>query len=30
MVPAERSKIMRKAAGLVRERADDIARLLTQ
>jgi len=30
MVPAERSKIMRKAAGLMRERAADIARLLTQ
>ena len=28
--PAERSKIMRKAAGLMRERADDIAPLLTQ
>ena len=28
--PAERSKIMRKAAGLLRERATDIARLLTQ
>ena len=27
---AERSKIMRKAAGLMRERAADIARLLTQ
>jgi succinate-semialdehyde dehydrogenase / glutarate-semialdehyde dehydrogenase len=30
MVPAERSKIMRKAAGLMRERAGDIATLLTQ
>jgi succinate-semialdehyde dehydrogenase/glutarate-semialdehyde dehydrogenase len=30
MVPAERSKIMRKAAALVRERADQIAPLLTQ
>ena len=30
MVPAERSKIMRKAAALVRERAGDIAPLLTQ
>lgn len=30
MVPAERSKVMRRAAGLVRERAGDIARLLTQ
>jgi succinate-semialdehyde dehydrogenase/glutarate-semialdehyde dehydrogenase len=30
MAPAERSKIMRKAAGLLRERADAIARLLTQ
>src|ERR1043165_7981253 len=30
MVPAERSKIMRKAAGLIRERAADIAPLLTQ
>jgi succinate-semialdehyde dehydrogenase/glutarate-semialdehyde dehydrogenase len=30
MTPAERSKIMRKAAALVRERADAIARLLTQ
>ena len=30
MVPAERSKIMRKAAGLMRERAGDIAPLLTQ
>jgi len=29
MTPAERSKIIRKAAGLMRERADDIARLLT-
>ena len=28
--PAERSKIMRKAAGLMRERAGDIAQLLTQ
>jgi succinate-semialdehyde dehydrogenase / glutarate-semialdehyde dehydrogenase len=28
--PAQRSKIMRKAAGLMRERADEIARLLTQ
>ena len=28
--PAERSKIMRRAAGLMRERADDIAHLLTQ
>ncbi|MDH4095680.1 MAG: NAD-dependent succinate-semialdehyde dehydrogenase [Betaproteobacteria bacterium] len=30
MVPAERGKIMRKAAALVRERAGDIATLLTQ
>ena len=30
MVPAERSKIMRKAAALVRERVGDIAPLLTQ
>ena len=30
MVPAERSKIMRKAAALVRERAAEIAPLLTQ
>ncbi|MGH6608963.1 MAG: NAD-dependent succinate-semialdehyde dehydrogenase, partial [Burkholderiaceae bacterium] len=30
MTPAERSKIMRKAAGLMRERADSISRLLTQ
>ena len=30
MAPAERSKIMRKAAALMRERADDIAPLLTQ
>ena len=30
MVPAERAKIMRKAASLVRERADPIASLLTQ
>src|SRR5687768_2764303 len=30
MVPAERSKIMRKAAALVRERAGEIAPLLTQ
>ena len=30
MVPAERSKIMRKAAALMRERANDIAPLLTQ
>jgi succinate-semialdehyde dehydrogenase/glutarate-semialdehyde dehydrogenase len=30
MPPAERSKIMRKAAGFMRERAGDIARLLTQ
>jgi succinate-semialdehyde dehydrogenase/glutarate-semialdehyde dehydrogenase len=30
MVPAERGKIMRKAAALVRERAGDIAPLLTQ
>lgn len=30
MVPAERSKIMRKAAGLMRERAGEIARVLTQ
>ena len=30
MTPAERSKIMRKAAGLMRERAEAIARLLTQ
>jgi succinate-semialdehyde dehydrogenase/glutarate-semialdehyde dehydrogenase len=30
MVPAERSKIMRKAAGFMRQRADDIGRLVTQ
>src|SRR5688500_15660742 len=30
MVPAERSKIMRKAAALIRERAGEIAPLLTQ
>ncbi len=30
MVPAERAKIMRKAAGLIRERAGEIAPLLTQ
>ncbi|KFG89827.1 putative aldehyde dehydrogenase [Sphingobium herbicidovorans NBRC 16415] len=30
LTPAERSKIMRRAAGLMRERADEIARLLTQ
>ena len=30
LVPAERSKIMRKAAALMRERAGDIATLLTQ
>jgi succinate-semialdehyde dehydrogenase / glutarate-semialdehyde dehydrogenase len=30
MVPAERSKIMRRAAALIRERAGDIAPLLTQ
>ena len=30
MPPAERSKIMRRAAALVRERADAVARLLTQ
>jgi succinate-semialdehyde dehydrogenase / glutarate-semialdehyde dehydrogenase len=30
MVPAERSKIMRKAAGFMRERAGEIATLLTQ
>ncbi|MGY4526801.1 NAD-dependent succinate-semialdehyde dehydrogenase [Pseudomonas sp. TE21394] len=30
MTPAARSKIMRKAAGILRERADDIARVLTQ
>jgi succinate-semialdehyde dehydrogenase/glutarate-semialdehyde dehydrogenase len=30
IVPAERSKIMRKAAALIRERAGDIAPLLTQ
>jgi succinate-semialdehyde dehydrogenase / glutarate-semialdehyde dehydrogenase len=30
MSPAERSKIMRKAAGILRERADDIAKVLTQ
>jgi len=30
MTAADRSKIMRKAAALMRERADDIARLLTQ
>jgi succinate-semialdehyde dehydrogenase/glutarate-semialdehyde dehydrogenase len=30
MVPAERSKIMRKAAGFMRERATEIGRLLTQ
>ncbi len=29
MTPAERSKIMRKAAGFMRERAGDIARMLT-
>jgi succinate-semialdehyde dehydrogenase/glutarate-semialdehyde dehydrogenase len=29
-VPAERSKVMRKAAGLLRERAADIANVLTQ
>src|SRR5688500_17685637 len=29
-VPAERSKVMRRAAGLLRERAKDIANLLTQ
>src|SRR2546421_155033 len=28
--PAERSKVMRRAAGFMRERAGDIARLLTQ
>jgi succinate-semialdehyde dehydrogenase/glutarate-semialdehyde dehydrogenase len=28
--PAERNKIMRKAAGLMRERADAIGRALTQ
>lgn len=30
MVPAERSKVMRKAAGFMRERAGEIGRLLTQ
>src|SRR6185369_16989152 len=30
MTPAERSKIMRRAAGFMRERAGDIARVLTQ
>ena len=30
MSPAERSKIMRRAANLMRERADDIAQVLTQ
>lgn len=30
MTPAERSKIMRRAAGLLRERADAIGRVLTQ
>ncbi len=30
MTPAERSKIMRRAAGFMRERAESIARLLTQ
>ncbi len=30
MTPAERSKIMRRAAGLMRERADAIGRMLTQ
>ncbi|HLS87191.1 MAG TPA: aldehyde dehydrogenase family protein, partial [Burkholderiales bacterium] len=30
LVPAERSKIMRRAAALVRERAGDVAPLLTQ
>jgi succinate-semialdehyde dehydrogenase / glutarate-semialdehyde dehydrogenase len=30
MTPAERSKILRKAAGLMRERAEAIARLMTQ
>jgi succinate-semialdehyde dehydrogenase / glutarate-semialdehyde dehydrogenase len=30
MAPAERAKIMRKAAGLIRERANEIAPLLTQ
>jgi succinate-semialdehyde dehydrogenase/glutarate-semialdehyde dehydrogenase len=30
MTPAERSKIMRKAAGFMRQRADDIGRLVTQ
>jgi succinate-semialdehyde dehydrogenase/glutarate-semialdehyde dehydrogenase len=30
MLPADRSKIMRKAAGLMRERAADIANVLTQ
>jgi succinate-semialdehyde dehydrogenase/glutarate-semialdehyde dehydrogenase len=30
MLPAERSKIMRKAAGFMRERAETIGRLLTQ
>ena len=30
MLPSERSKIMRKAAGFMRERAGDIAHLLTQ
>jgi succinate-semialdehyde dehydrogenase/glutarate-semialdehyde dehydrogenase len=30
MPPAERGKIMRKAAGFMRERAGEIAKLLTQ
>jgi succinate-semialdehyde dehydrogenase/glutarate-semialdehyde dehydrogenase len=30
MLPAERSKIMRRAAGLMRDRADEIGRVLTQ
>jgi succinate-semialdehyde dehydrogenase/glutarate-semialdehyde dehydrogenase len=30
MLPAERSKVMRRAAGLMRERAADIAQVLTQ
>jgi succinate-semialdehyde dehydrogenase/glutarate-semialdehyde dehydrogenase len=30
MLPAERSKIMRRAAGFMRERADEIGRVLTQ
>lgn len=30
LMPAERSRIMRRAAGLLRKRADDISKLLTQ